>query len=178
MASMDEEPAPHTAPEEGRPEPGERPTRRLERPPGERYEVRVGGEADAKPTSSILGDTAPAKGAVFATLVGIVGAALDVVLAGALAVSSGLLVTAALIGRFVGLGIRVGAGSTISPGLARSLGLVLAVAAILLAQVGIWLYARSEGGALELADYLAQTFGWLVPVELAIAGIVGWLSAA
>lgn len=170
-------------------EPGDRPPkgrepepanakRSLDRPPGERYEAPALPNAGQDSAVASLGGEAAARGLVFATLVGIAGAILDVLLAGALAVSSGLLVTAILIGRFVGLGLRLGAGRTIPPATARMAGLLLAVAAVALAQIGIWLYARSEGGVLEVVDYLAQTFGWLVPAQLAIAAIVGWLSAA
>ena len=43
-----------------------------------------------------------------------------------------------------------------------------------LGQVGLWLLARGEGGVLPLVDYLGETFGILVPLQLAIAGLVAW----
>jgi len=49
--------------------------------------------------------------------------------------------------------------------------------AVALAQLGIWLYARSEGGALGLVDYLSQTFGPLVPLQFVVAGAVAWWTA-
>ena len=44
-------------------------------------------------------------------------------------------------------------------------------------QLGIWAYARSEGGVLGLADYLGQTFGWLVPAQVVLAAFAAWWSA-
>jgi len=142
--------------------------RRLERPPGERY---------APPPEQAPRKPSLVRGVVVASLVAVVGAVAMTLLAGQLAISSGLLVIAVVIGRFIGLGLRAGARSTINPGRARTLALILAVGGIALAQVGIWIYARSEGGVLGLGDYLGQVFGVLVPLEFALAGIVAVLSA-
>jgi hypothetical protein len=109
-------------------------------------------------------------------LVAVGGAVLMVFLAGQLAVSSGLLVVAALIGRFVGVGLRMERGA-LTPTLARTIALAIAVGGVAIAQVGIWLYARSEGGVLEFADYLGQTFGPLVPLEILLAGVIALISA-
>jgi hypothetical protein len=111
-----------------------------------------------------------------AVVVALAGAFATVMLAGQLAVSSGLLIMAVVIGRFVGLGLRTARGA-LTPGQARLIALVVAVGGMALAQVGIWIYARSEGGVLELVDYLGQTFGPLVPLEIALAAIVAVLSA-
>jgi hypothetical protein len=155
------------------PEPGERrppdhvdAARRLERPPGERYE--------RPPTEAA--QTSARSGIAIAVAVAVAGVILMVLLAGQLAVSSGLLVVAVAMGRFVGLGLRTARGA-LSPARARTLALVIAIGAIVLAQIGIWLYARSEGGVLELADYLGETFGPLVPLEVALAGVIAVLSA-
>jgi hypothetical protein len=153
-------------------EPGER--RRLDRPPGERYRST----ADATEPAVASAGVAPGRGLVLAALVGIAGAVLDVVLAGLLAVSSGLLVVALIVGRFVALAFRFGAGSTVSPRTTVLAAVLIALGSVFLAQLGIWLYARSEGGVLELTDYLGETFGVLVPLQFAIAGIVAWLSSA
>ena len=99
-----------------------------------------------------------------------------VFLAGQLAVSSGLLVVAVVVGRFVGVGLRTARGA-LTPAAARTLALVIAIAGVGAAQIGIWLYARSEGGVLELADYLGQTFGPLVPLEIVLAAVIAILSA-
>jgi hypothetical protein len=111
-----------------------------------------------------------------AVLAALAGAALMVFLAGQFAVSSGLLVAAVVMGRFVGLGLRTARGA-LTPGWSRAIAVTIAIASIVLAQIGIWLYARSEGGVLELADYLGQAFGPLVPLELLLATVVAVLSA-
>ena len=55
-----------------------------------------------------------------------------------------------------------------------SLGLAvgLAVGSVALGLVGIWLFARLEGGVLDLPEYFAEVQGPLVLVELAVAGLV------
>ena len=47
----------------------------------------------------------------------------------------------------------------------------LAIGAVAVADVLIWLYARSEGGTLELLDYLLTTFGPFVPTEAIVAAV-------
>jgi hypothetical protein len=53
----------------------------------------------------------------------------------------------------------------------------LTLLGILLGQVGIWLFARSEGGVLGPLDYLGQAFGWLVVAQLVIGAVVAWLTS-
>jgi len=53
----------------------------------------------------------------------------------------------------------------------------LAVGSVVLGQLGLWLYARVEGGVLPLGGYLAETFGVLVPFQVAVAAIVAWRAA-
>ena len=48
---------------------------------------------------------------------------------------------------------------------------------MVLGQVGLWLFARAEGGVLAPIDYLGQTFGPLVPVEVVLAAVVAWWRA-
>ena len=57
------------------------------------------------------------------------------------------------------------------------LGALLAALAVLGGQLGLWLFARSEGGVLGPVDYLAETFGLLVPIELLLAVVAGWLAS-
>ena len=48
-----------------------------------------------------------------------------------------------------------------------------------LGQVGLWVFARSEGGVLPLLDYLGEAFGLVVPVQLVVASPVSaWVGAA
>ena len=153
-------------------EPGERPNRTvLDRPPGARYAEPDPGPGDAPDPA------APARGVAWAALVAVAGAAAIVVLGGPLAISPGLLVVAFLMGRFVALALRAGAGSTINPGARAATAAGLAFIGILIGQLGIWLYARSEGGVLGLVDYLGQAFGWIIPAQLVVAAVVAWWTA-
>ena len=61
------------------------------------------------------------------------------------------------------LALKVGAGPTIPRSSRIWLAAGLALAAVVLGQVGLWLFARTEGGVLPLVDYLGETFGPLVP---------------
>ena len=55
--------------------------------------------------------------------------------------------------------------------------IAIAVGAVLLGQLGLWQYARVEGGVLPLLDYLMQVFGLLVPLQFAVATVVAWVAA-
>ena len=156
------------------PEPGDRaPAGRLERPPGERYAPTPAGTDAPEPERP----ASPGRGLAYAAGAGAAGSALTVALAGLFAVSLGLLVVALLTGRLVADGLRAGARDTIPDGRRRAVATTISVAAVAAAQVGIWLYARSEGGSLGLADYLGQTFGWLVPAQVVLAGVAAAYSA-
>jgi hypothetical protein len=155
------------------PEPGDRRPagdgpRRLERPPGARYAAAAGGDAT-------VSRTGPIRGILLAA--GAMGSAASIALFAVASISAGLVVVAALTGLLVAEALRAGAGDTISPRLRRTLSLSTAIESVAIAQVGIWLFARYEGGALGLIDYLAQTFGPLVPLQFAIAALVAWWSA-
>jgi hypothetical protein len=148
--------------------PGER---RLDRPPSERYGPIVAADGETPAPGSLVRATA------YGDLAGLVGAAAIVVLAGVFAIGAGLLAVAAAVGRFVGLAVAAGGGEAVPPRIAVVLAVVTAVLAVGVGQLGTWLYARSEGGVLELVDYLGQTFGWLVPAQFAIAAVAAWWSA-
>lgn len=161
--------------------------RRLERAPSERYGTApeaglprapgpdAGVGADAGETATTGAD--PARGVAFGTVAALVGAALIVVFGGALAVSAGLLVVASAVGYSVGLATVIGAGDTLPPTRRSWIAGALAGLGVLLGQVGLWLFARAEGGVLGPIDYLGQTFGVLVPVEVLLAAVVGWWRA-
>ena len=153
----------------------DRPRAELERPPGDRYRSQ-GGDAESGDTAGPTG-ASPAKGIALAVVVGVAGAILAALLEGLFAITLGLLVVAGLIGRFVTLALRAGAGDTIPARRRLAAALAVTIGALALAQLGIWLYARSEGGALGLVDYLAQTFGPLVPLQFIVGGAVAWWSA-
>lgn len=160
-----------------RPEPGDGgPGRRLERPPADRFTTPAGtapaGTAPGEPAAA----GSPGRGLASAAAAAAVGAAALIVLAGVFAVSAGLVVVAAVLGRFVALALRAGSRGTIAGRARVGSAVALSVAAVVVAQLGIWLYARSEGGALGLADYLGQTFGWLVPLQVIVAAATTWWS--
>jgi hypothetical protein len=155
------------------PEPGER---RLARPPGERYASRADDAAQADRGAAGRG-ASPARGVAFAALAGVVTAAGTVLLGGVLGISAGLLVWAGVGGWATGLGGPAGAGAAVPASTRAWLAAAIAAAGVGLGQVGLWLYARSEGGVLSLPDYLGQTFGFLVPLQFAIAIAIAWWSA-
>ena len=112
-----------------------------------------------------------------ATVVAIVGMVLLVVLGGVLTLTTGLLVVAGATGWGVAVALRLGAGGRLSSRRRVVLAVGLTVGAIALGQLGLWLYARTEGGVLAPLDYLAEVYGPLVPVEFAAAAVVAWLTA-
>ena len=105
-------------------------------------------------------------------MIGVAGSAIIVVLGGVLALSAGLVVVAGAIGWLIGGTLR---GGVIGP--RAAIAVALAVESVLVGQVGLWLFARSEGGALGLVDYLAQTWGWIVVAETAAAALTAWWTA-
>jgi len=138
-----------TAPlEPGERRPGQgRPT--LERPPGDRY----------APTRAVAREPG-VLGRVRAPLaVAIGGVLLFVVLGGVLAMTAGLIVLAGLIGWLTGLLVR-------PPWRAA----VVAVAVVVAGLLGIWLFGRWEGGVLDPIEYLAEVEGFVVPLEVLVAG--------
>ena len=110
-------------------------------------------------------------------LVGLAGAVVTVVLGGALGVSAGLLVVAAATGWAIGTATRVGGGSSVTPTSRPWIAVGIAVAAVVLGQIGLWLYAGTEGGVLSLPDYLGETFGPLVPLQVVSAAAAAWWAA-
>jgi hypothetical protein len=167
MAGMDDPsatPEPTTAPAPS-PIPGER---RLERPPSERYRSDA---TTGEPETATDDGAAPARGIVFAVVAAIVLAVALTICGGVLLISAGLVVVAAAGGWAVAMGLRLGAGATIGRGRRRWLAIGLAIAGVLLGQIGLWLFARTEGGVLPILDYLGQTFGPLVPLQLVAAGL-------
>jgi hypothetical protein len=111
-------------------------------------------------------------GIVRALLVVPAGAAAIMVLGGLLAVTAGLVAVAALTGWLTGAALRATGGRR-----RVALAVALAVGAIALGQLGLWGFAWLEGGRLGPLDYLTQTYGVLVPAEIAAAALVAWGSA-
>jgi len=51
------------------------------------------------------------------------------------------------------------------------------IAAVAVAQVGLWQYALTEGGVLGPIDFLLEVYGPLVPLEFGAAALLSWLAA-
>lgn len=118
-----------------------------------------------------------ARGIALAAVAAIVGAAAIVLLGGVLLATSGLVIAAGATGWAVGLAIRLGAGPALGRSVRVRLAVGLAILAVVAGQAGLWAYARSEGGVLGPVDYLAEVFGLLVPLEVAVAWLVSWASS-
>lgn len=156
------------------PTPGER---RLARPPSDRYRAA---EARAAAAAAVdEGDSAAsiARGVAVAVVVAIVGTVAIVLLGGVLLITEGLLIIAGFTGGGIGIALRWGAGGELSRRQRVVLALALAVAAVALGQVGLWQYARMEGGVLPLVDFLGQVYGPLAPLQVATAAMLAWLAA-
>lgn len=149
------------------PAPGER---RLDRPPSERY---VAPETEAPPAP--VGSLARAVG--YGAAAAISGAVLTVLLGGVVALSAGLLVVWASTGNVIGMVTKVGGGVVVEPGRRMVVAIVLALVGVALGQLGLWWYATTEGGVLSLVDYLATTFGVLVPLQALLAAGFAWWGA-
>ena len=152
--------------------PGERaPERQLDRPPSERYQ-------ESEPPLEETAGRSSALGLVGAVLVAVVGAVAIAIAGGRLTITAGLLVIAAVVGwlvaGLVSFGADPGAGRTGR----RTTAMVIALAGVALGQIGLWVIARQEGGTLGVTDYLAEVFGFLVPLELTLAGAIAWWRTA
>lgn len=112
--------------------------------------------------------------AITATLL---GALATIILGGVLAISAGLLVVAVVAGRAIGLGLIVGDDGSLTSTRRTSIAIGLALASVVIGQLGLWWYASTEGGVLGPIDYLAQTFGILVPLQALLTTAVAWWTA-
>jgi MFS family permease len=144
--------------------PGER---RLDRPPSERY------SEPADTTDDGNGRRVPP--IVAGAIVALVGALVITIGGGLLAITAGLIVVAAALGWAVAAAMAAGHAPRTARTMWSAVG--LAVLGVGLGQVGLWLLARQEGGVLGIVDYLAETFGFLVPLELVAAAVAAWWRA-
>ena len=147
--------------------------RRLAEPPSARYGATASGP-QGEPVAgspSVIGPLAKA------SIVAVVGAAVLLAVGTILASTAGLLFVSGLMGAGIGLVLaraRVpdDAGTAaLTPRAVTWLAIGLAIAAVLVAAIGTWLYALREGGVLGPIDYLLTTFGPFVPAELAVAAL-------
>ena len=168
----DPDPTPTSEPAPAPPvDPGER---LLAHPPSDRYRAAAG---SSLPTEEP--DTAASipRGYAIATVAAIVGAVAIVVLGGVLTMTMGLLAVSGAIGWGVAIGLRFGAGGHLSRRRRWMAAVALSLGAVTLGQLGLWQYARTEGGVLSPLDYLGEVYGPLVPLEFGAAALVAWLTA-
>ncbi len=151
--------------------PGER---RLAHPPSDRYRAEEERRAAAAAPDA---SASLARGLAIAVVVAMVGAIAIVLLGGVLAFTSGLVVVAGATAWGVGAALRFGAGEHLAGRRRVVTAVVIAVAAVVLGQLGLWQYAKVEGGVLPPLEYLAEVFGLLVPVQVAVAAVVAWVAA-
>ena len=155
---------PPASPPPPTPTPGER---RLDHPPSDRYRTSKAAADDA-------GTGSAARAVVFGVLTGIGGAVAIVLLGGVLALSTSLVLVAPFIGWTIAWAVKAGADGTVTRSRLALLALLLATGAVVLGQLGLWLYARTEGGVLPLVDYLGEVYGVLVPLQFLFAVPIAW----
>ena len=149
--------------------PGER---RLARPPSERYRTAERAAEAVEGSGGSFG-----RALAFGVLAAI-GLGVAIAIAGGVVlVTAGLVALAGLGGWVVAIAVRAGGVGALSSQRRIAMAAVLATLGVLGGQLGLWLFARYEGGVLGPVDYLAETFGVLVPIELAVAVGAAWLAA-
>jgi hypothetical protein len=148
--------------------PGER---RLARPPSERYRAPEPAPGDGGRTVS------PGRGLLLGAGTALLLALAITVAGEILLITAGLLAVAAIGGWVVALAVRTGAGSTMPRPRRVAAAVGLALAGVLLGQLGLWWYADLQGGALDPLAYLAEVHGFLVPLELLAAAVAAWVAA-
>ena len=158
------------------PDPQDGGERRLARPPSDRYrgaaEVASTGTDDQAGAGGSFG-----RAVAFGALTGLVLAAAITVLGGVLLITAGLIAVAGLGGWAIAVAVRTGGLDAVAPLRRRALAVGLAAAAVAAGQLGLWLFARYEGGVLGPVDYLAETFELLVPLQFLFAIAAAWLAA-
>jgi hypothetical protein len=156
-----------------RPPPATPGERRLAHPPSDRYRAD---EARAAVPTADPGASLP-RGAAISIVVAIAGAVAIIVLGGVFAITAGLVAVAGGTGWAIAAGLGYGAGEQMARRSRVIAAVALAVGAVAAGQLGLWQYARTEGGVLAPVDYLAEVFGPLVPLEFGAAALLAWLAA-
>lgn len=177
-----DEPTPAPAPD-----PGERPpaARRLATPPSARYgrgdsDAADAGSGPGTGTGNAAGSGAGSGSAtvgrafVRAAVAALLGAVAIFVLEGLLSITTGLVAAMAVTGWIIGRAIH-GAGDALTASSGLVLALFLVVDAVVLGNLLTWLNAVVvEGGVLGPIDYLSETFGLLIVVEIAVGAVAAW----
>ena len=141
-------------------EPGDRPPdrpTRLDHLPSDRYASR--------PTAATgAGRFGPA-GRGLAVATG--GAAIISLLGGPLSITGGLLAVAVIVGLALGAILR--------PATVVAVG--LAVGSVIVGLLGVWLFARAEGGVLDPLAYFSDVQGALAPLQVVFAAVSAVVSS-
>ncbi len=153
--------------------PGERPARRLDRAPGDRYRAQ---RTAAQGEPAQAGGLARAAGG--AAVVAAPGAGLFAVI-GSFDLGPGLLVVAAFIGWAVALGFVWGLGGSTSRRRSTRVAISAGMAAgsVVGGLLLLWAWSRVEGGVLGPVSYVDQRFGVLGAAFVAVAAVSGALRA-
>jgi hypothetical protein len=151
-----------------------RSSRRLDRAPSDRYGPDPGASGAA---AAALPGGSVTRVLLFAIPAAVFALAAYVAIAGPFAISEGLVIVGILAGSLFGRSVRAGAGTAVDSRRRVRIALTITGAWFVLAQVGTWQFALSEGGVLPILDYLAQTFGLVVPLVAIAATVAAWWNA-
>ena len=151
--------------------------RRLARPPSDRYLTAASASASADDADQVEARGSLGRAVAFGALTGLALAAAITVLGGILLITAGLIAIAGLGGWAIAVAVRAGGLDAVAPSRRRAIAVGFAAAAVLAGQLGLWLFARYEGGVLGPVDYLAETFELLVPLQFLFATAAAWLAA-
>ena len=149
--------------------------RRLARPPSDRYRSVAAATASDEEQAGAGGSIGRA--VAIGALTGLALAAAITVLGEVLLITAGLIAVAGLGGWAIAAAVRAGGLDALAPPERRWLSVGLAATAVLVGQLGLWLFARYEGGVLGPVDYLTETFGLLVPLQFLVGVAAAWLAA-
>jgi predicted lipid-binding transport protein (Tim44 family) len=155
--------------------------RRLSEPPSARFDRRppTGDGSDER----LPGAASALRGPLIrASLAGAIGAVAIVTVGGVLASTFGLLLIGGITGTVVGLLVARAAvpDNTATPIPRRTVirvAVAVALVGVALGDLGLWLFALTEGGVLGPIDYLWTTFGPFVPGVALVAVLTAWWGA-
>jgi hypothetical protein len=119
---------------------------------------------------------------VRAGLVALLGGVALVGVGGVLSSTFGLLFAGGAMGAIIGLVAARAAvpDDSSTPASRRTvirLAVALALCGVVAGDIGLWLFALSEGGVLGPFDYLWSTFGLFVPGVALVAAVTAWWGA-
>jgi hypothetical protein len=119
---------------------------------------------------------------VRAGLVALLGAVALVGVGGVFSSTFGLLFAGGAMGAIIGLVAARAAvpDDSSTPASRRTvirLAVALALCGVVAGDIGLWLFALSEGGVLGPLDYLWSTFGLFVPGVALVAAVTAWWGA-